>query len=733
MKKNIFICHSSKDAPVADAICMVLESMSLSCWIAPRNVPPGSRFPREIIKAIEKSDAFVMVFSKNANASDHVAHEVERAFSKKIRIFPFRIDNQHPTDDLEYFLSITQWFEATDTSVEDAAKSLGDAIIEYFKSGSPLPEIEEKTTISPLIDIAFYPIASALNDIRELELQEHSETAEIKNHAQSIEDAAFQLIEVIIKFFAFSFLSWYRGLPEEQYKPEVDKTLPAILDPKPDGWLSILAELSAVAENCNETPGLIKNLMSYIRMDYACMPNTIKIIEEITNATGLPAPQETNILSWFKFMLAFENEYKNACVRPANLKKYLKESLLEVIACCNLFTKLELGSVTSVSPNKKKEGFDHNYCRWHGMDVQQSPSVYSTSGWDFIESNHVFLFDPQEKDMHLDLFPFLLTDEETGEPLFWYKSDDISHISYKKLKDRNVKVCFLSRPDRILDRIKKHFLDAGEIPEHDIFVSEEDVFQILAKHEAFLKSEVKNPLLTEQIEGRIALYRQQISNQSAANPRKNYIEWLPKINKLKLDMTLGSFAKLMPTKHDDALTDEHGGIYLIPEKFAENRPETVQTVRELKKIFSKPSTVDVDILFYLAFAEALRNSNGCILGVEHFMIALSKICDPFIFSWYDAIGVPPKYHRDATRYVMEKRKPEKTSHGKVIIKDRLSLVFNMIIEEANLGKRDEVNIKDVLSAILREGGSLPILVLNHVFNLTQDRILGDFYHLVRMT
>jgi len=42
MPSMIFISHSSKDRPTADAICAHLESAGIKCWIAPRDIEPGA-------------------------------------------------------------------------------------------------------------------------------------------------------------------------------------------------------------------------------------------------------------------------------------------------------------------------------------------------------------------------------------------------------------------------------------------------------------------------------------------------------------------------------------------------------------------------------------------------------------------------------------------------------------------------------------------------------------------
>ena len=41
---DVFISHSSIDKELADKVCETLEARSLKCWIAPRDIMPGSEW-----------------------------------------------------------------------------------------------------------------------------------------------------------------------------------------------------------------------------------------------------------------------------------------------------------------------------------------------------------------------------------------------------------------------------------------------------------------------------------------------------------------------------------------------------------------------------------------------------------------------------------------------------------------------------------------------------------------
>jgi TPR repeat protein len=118
MAHDIFVSHSNKDKIAADAVVAHLERDGLRCWCAPRDILPGASWASSIVQAINDCKAMVIVFSANANQSDHIRREVERAVNHGIPIVPVRIENVLPQGDLEYFLSSSHWMDAITAPVE---------------------------------------------------------------------------------------------------------------------------------------------------------------------------------------------------------------------------------------------------------------------------------------------------------------------------------------------------------------------------------------------------------------------------------------------------------------------------------------------------------------------------------------------------------------------------------------------------------------------------------------
>lgn len=112
MEHEVFISYSTDDKVVADAICHVLEHHGITCWIAPRDVRPGSPYAREIISGIKGCKVMILVFTSHSNSSQHVGNEVDMAFNHKKTIIPFLVEDTPMNEELKYYLSRKHWLTA---------------------------------------------------------------------------------------------------------------------------------------------------------------------------------------------------------------------------------------------------------------------------------------------------------------------------------------------------------------------------------------------------------------------------------------------------------------------------------------------------------------------------------------------------------------------------------------------------------------------------------------------
>jgi protein-histidine pros-kinase len=125
---KVFISHSSKDKPIADAICNHLESAGVRCWIAPRDIAFGADWTDGIMRGIASCRVFVLVFSENANDSEHVRREVAKAFSLGLAVIPFRTESVSPTRSLGYFLETVHWLDAITPPLQNHLGALTEQV-----------------------------------------------------------------------------------------------------------------------------------------------------------------------------------------------------------------------------------------------------------------------------------------------------------------------------------------------------------------------------------------------------------------------------------------------------------------------------------------------------------------------------------------------------------------------------------------------------------------------------
>src|ERR1700722_8500292 len=125
---EVFISYASHDAAVANAVVEILERHGITCWVAPRDVVPGSLYADEIVGAINDAKLVVLILSEHSIASPHVGKEIERASSKRRRIISLHIDSAPLTRAFEYFLSESQWIDDGAGGFEAAAAKLVEAV-----------------------------------------------------------------------------------------------------------------------------------------------------------------------------------------------------------------------------------------------------------------------------------------------------------------------------------------------------------------------------------------------------------------------------------------------------------------------------------------------------------------------------------------------------------------------------------------------------------------------------
>ena len=108
----MFVSHSSKDREAANTIVDALEQAGFPCWIAPRNISPGSDYDEEIVSAIESGLAMLLIVSPRSGESRHVKRELELAGEEGRSVVPVLIDGDGIPRALRYHLAGVHWVDA---------------------------------------------------------------------------------------------------------------------------------------------------------------------------------------------------------------------------------------------------------------------------------------------------------------------------------------------------------------------------------------------------------------------------------------------------------------------------------------------------------------------------------------------------------------------------------------------------------------------------------------------
>lgn len=147
-KYDFFISYSSKDT-VPQRLCNSLENAGVSCWIAPRNIRPGTPYAKAIMQGIEESDTFIVCISANSIISDDVLNEIDNAHRLKKTIIPVFIEPTHLNQELSYYLNRKQWVNLYEGEQQAINLIIGHEVSSLSDKQSS-PNKQDKTSYSLL-------------------------------------------------------------------------------------------------------------------------------------------------------------------------------------------------------------------------------------------------------------------------------------------------------------------------------------------------------------------------------------------------------------------------------------------------------------------------------------------------------------------------------------------------------------------------------------------------------
>lgn len=142
--KEVFISYSTIDSASAETVRNVLEKNGLSCWMAPRDIPGGSNYTKEIPIAIRNCKVFVLILSENAQSSHWVLKELDSAVNSGKVILPFMLEDCILNDEFNFLLTGAQRYSAYQKKAEAMETLIGRirGILD-----APVPQTSEADTL----------------------------------------------------------------------------------------------------------------------------------------------------------------------------------------------------------------------------------------------------------------------------------------------------------------------------------------------------------------------------------------------------------------------------------------------------------------------------------------------------------------------------------------------------------------------------------------------------------
>lgn len=124
---KVFISYSGADEKLADQLRSALTKHEIEVWDPASQIAPGENWGLKYGKALENSDAVVVLLSPDSVKSDWVRHEIEFALSAqqfRDRLIPVVV---RPTDEIPWILRRMKVIKAT-KDIEETARRIANAL-----------------------------------------------------------------------------------------------------------------------------------------------------------------------------------------------------------------------------------------------------------------------------------------------------------------------------------------------------------------------------------------------------------------------------------------------------------------------------------------------------------------------------------------------------------------------------------------------------------------------------
>jgi len=88
MTFKVFVSYSSRDLKNVQQFNNIINESDIDVFVADHSLPPGGKLSECITSAINDCDIFIVLWSKNAKASNWVSQEIGQAYAQGKKILP---------------------------------------------------------------------------------------------------------------------------------------------------------------------------------------------------------------------------------------------------------------------------------------------------------------------------------------------------------------------------------------------------------------------------------------------------------------------------------------------------------------------------------------------------------------------------------------------------------------------------------------------------------------------
>ena len=144
---SVFISYSSKDSAVANQLKLLLNQNNIKTWMAPDDILAGFKYAEIITYAIKDCSCLVLLLTADAQNSNWVSREVERAVNYGKNILTIQLGNVELNAEFQLYISVNHLInikkidpESDDIkrlieSIKETAKSMGTESVRKYRVG----------------------------------------------------------------------------------------------------------------------------------------------------------------------------------------------------------------------------------------------------------------------------------------------------------------------------------------------------------------------------------------------------------------------------------------------------------------------------------------------------------------------------------------------------------------------------------------------------------------------